>query len=243
MLSLAKDFRYADDFAREYGVKMLTYGPPGSGKTPLLNTAPRPVLMAVEPGLLSMLGMKIPTIVCETPARVDEFFDWLFRSSEAGQFDTVGIDSGSEIAEMIATEELSKKSASGAKVDGKAAYGAMSRRVYDKYLQPLYKMRNKHAYIICKRGLRTVSGIEKTVPYWPGRDLYTRVPHLYDTIAYLDTVQHITPQGLQTFQALRCRGTVEIEARARSPFVNELEPCDLGALFNKCMSSQGYGAR
>lgn len=239
MLTLAKDFRYADDFAREHGVKMLCYGPPGIGKTPLLNTAPRPVLMASEPGLLSMLGSKIPTVVCETPARVDEFFQWLFGSAEAGQFDTVGIDSGSEIAEICVTEELSKKSNSGAKVDGKAAYGAMSRRVYDKYLLPLYKMKQKHAYIICKRGFRTIGGIEKAVPLWPGKDLYSRVPHLYDTVAYMDNVQQITAQGLQSFFALRCRASVDIEARARSPFVNELEPCDLGALFNKCMTSQG----
>lgn len=239
MLSLAKDFKPADEFARMYGVKMINYGPPGSGKTPLLNTAPRPVLMAVEPGLLSMQGSKIPTIICETPSRVDEFFKWLFGSNEAGNFDTVGIDSGSELAEMIATEELSKKSNSGAKVDGKAAYGAMSRRVYDNYLRPLYMMKYKHAYIICKRGLRTTGGIEKTVPYWPGRDLYTRVPHLYDTVTYMDNVQMVTPQGLQSFPALRTRPTHDIEARARSPYLNELEPCDLGALFNKCMSTQG----
>lgn len=239
MISLANDFRPADEFARSYGVKMIAYGPPGIGKTPLLNTAPRPVLMATEPGLLSMLGSQIPTIVCETPQRVDQFFEWLFGSAEARNFDTVGMDSGSELAEMITTEELSKKSNSGAKVDGKAAYGAMSRRVYDKYLMPLYRLKQKHVYLVCKRGFRTIGGIEKAVPLWPGKDLYSRVPHLYDTVAYMDTVQQITAQGLQQFQALRCRASTDIEARARSPYVNELEPCDLGALFNKCMSTQG----
>ena len=149
MISLANDFRPADDFARMYGVKMLNYGPPGSGKTPLLNTAPRPVLLAVEPGLLSMRGSNIPTYFASTPKHYDDFFAWLLGSNEARNFDTVGIDSISEMAERIATEELSKKSSSGNKVDGKAAYGAMARRVYDDYLMKLFMLQQKHAYLIC----------------------------------------------------------------------------------------------
>jgi AAA domain len=57
----AKDLRPAGSFAQQYGVKMIAYGPPGAGKTPLINTAPRPILLIVEPGMLSMKGSTVPS--------------------------------------------------------------------------------------------------------------------------------------------------------------------------------------
>ena len=231
------DLRPADDFAKQYGVKSLCYGPPGAGKTPLIKTAPRPVLLALEPGLLSMKGSNVPTWIAPTMKEVDEFFKWFFGSNESSNFDTLCIDSVSELAERIATEELNKKSNSGNKVDGKAAYGAMSRKVYENYLQPLYMYPNKHIYLTAKRGIRDVAGMEKSVPYFPGRDLYTKIPHLYDNLIYLDEVMMQGQNGLPTkVMAMRCRATPIIEARARSPQIAELEACDLGQFFQKCMA-------
>lgn len=115
------DLQPAGNFARQYGVKMLAYGPPGSGKTPLINTAPRPVLLITEPGMLSMREVpyrqEAPTV-----ERIDEFFDWLFRSNESRNFDTVGVDSTSQLAEIVVKAELKRNR------DGRKAYGEMARR-------------------------------------------------------------------------------------------------------------------
>src|SRR4051794_11666434 len=112
----------ASQLAQRFGVKALAYGPPGSGKTPIFNTAPRPVMCVVEPGMLSMRSSSIPCWEAYTAEKIDEFFDWLFTSREAANFDSVGIDSISQLAEIILTQELDPKR----NKDGRAAYGKMS---------------------------------------------------------------------------------------------------------------------
>ena len=86
MISL-QDFKPAREFARSYGVKALIYGAAGTGKTPILNTAPRPVLLACETGLLSMRNSNIPTFQALGVSKIKEFFDWLEKSSEAKNLD------------------------------------------------------------------------------------------------------------------------------------------------------------
>ncbi|MCP5883106.1 ATP-binding protein, partial [Klebsiella pneumoniae] len=67
----------ASQLTRRYGVKSVVFGGPGAGKTPLMQTAPRPVLLVTEPGMLSMRGSNIPCWEAPTPARINEFFEWL----------------------------------------------------------------------------------------------------------------------------------------------------------------------
>ncbi|WBF76860.1 hypothetical protein PSV3_00158 [Septimatrevirus PSV32] len=88
----------ASQLARRYGVKSVVFGAPGSGKTPLINTAPRPVLLVTEPGMLSMRGSNVPAWEAYSPALIVEFFEWFMKSREAANFDTLGIDSISNIA-------------------------------------------------------------------------------------------------------------------------------------------------
>lgn len=232
MVSMA-NFIPASQLARQYGVKGLYYGPAGGGKTPLLTTAPRPLLLAIEPGLGSMRKSPIPTCNAVNNIKmVDEFFAWLMGSAEVRNFDTIGLDSGSYLAELIRIEETSQKSNSGNKVDGKAAYGKISERTY-KYLAQLYALKEKHVYLVCKQGKADINGIEMTVPYFPGKDLYATVPGLYDLIAQVDL--HQVP-GFGLSKAIRCIGNMTTLARNRTGNLAEFEPCNLTALFNKAMS-------
>lgn len=215
-------FAPAGSFAQQFGVKALCYGPPGGGKTPLLNTAPRPVLLAIEPGLLSMRGSTIPTCMADTPALIDDFFKWLFNSREADAYDTVGIDSVSEMSYRYLVPELS------ANKDGRKAYGEMSKKVFP-HLSNLYYMRNKHAYLIAKQ---TFDDAGKRVPQFEGRDLGSKVPHMYDEILHLAKV-NLPNVGEVT--AFRTRDTFDISARDRSGRLDEFEQPHLGNLFNKIL--------
>lgn len=226
------DFRPARDFARRYGAKSMAFGKPGVGKTPVFNTAPRPLLMVCEPGMLSMRNSSIPAIDCFTAQRIDEFFAWLFGSQESRNFDTIGIDSTSQLAEIILDEELGGKSKSGNKRDGREAYGAMSRRVMA-HLNGLFFMQQKHTYLICKQGYRELDGFTMRVPYFPGQELPTKVPHLYDVIMHLD-VQSVPNVG--QVKAFRCAASFDTVARDRSGNLAEFEPPDLTAIFKKVMS-------
>ncbi|AXC34302.1 Sak4-like ssDNA annealing protein [Escherichia phage Shy] len=223
-----RDLRPAGDFARQYGVKMLAYGPPGSGKTPLINTAPRPVLLITEPGMLSMRGSTVPAWEAPTVERIDEFFDWLFRSNESKGFDTVGVDSVSQLAEIVVKAELKRNR------DGRKAYGEMARKVLD-HLTGLYYMQQKHTYLIAKQAMAEEEGTQVKKPYFPGQELGIQVPHLYDLIGH---VAKTTVPGVQSqVLAIRTAPTFGINApRDRSGRLNELEQPDLTALFKKAMS-------
>lgn len=233
----ASDLRPAYEFAQSYGVKAICYGPPGTGKTPAISSAPRPILCAIEPGMLSMRGSNVPTWQADTPERIEEFFKFLAESSEAKNFDTIGIDSASEMAEVFLNEELGKKSKSGNKVNGEAAYGEMATRTYEK-LNQLFFTKEKNVYLICKQALINEgtedAPIIKKRPHFPGKVLNVKVPHLYDEILHLAEVQ--VPQ-VGKVKAFRTRESFDVMARDRSGKLGEYEPTDLSALFAKCMSN------
>ena len=84
------DLKPASALALRLGVKCVAYGPPGSGKTPISNTAPNPVMLVTEPGMLSMRKSPIQHAYdAYTPDRIDQFFEWFFKSAETKNFDTL----------------------------------------------------------------------------------------------------------------------------------------------------------
>lgn len=219
------DLKPANSFAIKYGVKSVIYGPPGSAKTPVINTAPRPVMLATEPGLLSMRGSTVPTWPAFTADKIDEFFRWLFHSGEAKNFDTVAVDSTSQMCEvyLMQAQKTNKH--------GLQAYGEMARNVMDQ-LRGLYYLENKHAYLIAKQEIINENGITFARPYFPGKQLPVEVPHLYDQILQLKI--HNMP-GIGTYPAFRCRASLDAVSRDRTGLLNEFEPPDFGAIVRKVM--------
>lgn len=220
-----KSLRPARDFALMYGVKALIYGPPGSAKTPTFNTAPRPLLLACEPGMLSMRNSNIPTWCGFTAATVDEFFKWFFNSNEVKNFDTVGVDSTSQMAEIYLSDAKKNNK------HGLKAYGEMAEKVLD-HLNGLYFAQQKHTYLIAKEAAVDDNGVRVRKPYFPGQQLPVEVPHKYDVITRLAI--HNIP-GLGQKLGFRCIGSLEETARNRTGTLNEFEPPDFNALINKAM--------
>lgn len=205
----------------------------------MVTTAPRPVICVVEPGMLSMRNSNLPAWEAFDAAKFDEFMKWALTSAEARNFDTIAIDSVSQIAEIILTEELKKNK------DPRKAYGEMSRRVME-HVNSLYFAPNKHIYMICKQGsvetgkqtiveggVFRVESIIQRRPYFPGQDLNIKVPHLFDEIVYVGRVT--LPGQNKEVVGLRTVETSEFLARDRSGNLAEIEPPDLTALFNKAM--------
>lgn len=219
------ELKPASSFANNVGVKAIIYGPAGSGKTPVFNTAPRPVLLACEPGLLSMKGSQVPTFKADHARHIDDFFAWFFNSKEANTFDTLGLDSASEMCEhyLRAAEKTNKH--------GLAAYGEMAENVL-KQLDLLYQMPYKHAYIIAKQEILPVKGINYARPYYPGKQLPVQMPHKYDGIFQLDV--HNVP-GVGQVKAFRCQGSIDAMARDRTGNLSEYEQPDFGKLVTKAI--------
>lgn len=217
----AKDLKPASEFAALYGAKALIYGAPGSGKTPIVNTCPRPVLLACEPGLLSMRGSNVPTCQAFTPAAIDDFFKWVFNSNEAKAFDTIAIDSTSQMADIYLQDALKRIK------HGMQAYGEMAKNVMD-HLRPLFFMPQKHTYLICKQEVE--AGMAR--PWFPGKQLNVDVPHMYDLILHLG-IKNVPLVG-QT-KAFQCNESFDFLCRNRTGTLNDYEQPDFGQIVRKVM--------
>ena len=217
----AKDLKPASALALRLGVKMLNYGPPGSGKTPIVNTAPRPVLCVTEPGMLSMRTSTVPAWEAYSVNKIKEFFEWSLNSTEMKNFDTICIDSISQMAETYLTEAKTKYA------HGQQAYGKMAEDMMN-WITKLYYLPNKHIYLT---GKLDVTDGEKR-PYFPGKELNVKVPHLYDIIGYMDFA---TIPSIGTVKAIRCQPMFGLFARDRSGNLSKYEEPNLTKLFTKAM--------
>ena len=222
----AKDLKPAGQLAQYYGVKCLVFGGAGSGKTPIFNTAPRPLLLAVEPGMLSMRGSTVPAWEAKTKPRIEEFFKWFFSSAEANNYDTLGIDSLSQMAEIYIEDALKFNS------HGLKAYGQMATEVM-KHVNDLYYHPRKNLYLIAKQTTIEESGAQKRKPYFPGKDLNVKIPHLFDEILHLG--MHNIPGIIGQQKAFCTAEQFDIFARDRSGRLDAFEQPDLTNIFRKCM--------
>lgn len=222
------DLRAANEYAQSSGVKAVIFGAAGSGKTPLIATAPRPVLLATEPGMLSLKGCNVPTYQAYTAAKIDEFFAWLKNSNETKNFDTIAVDSTSQMADIYLQE--AKKTIK----HGLQQYGDMAERTM-KNLRDLYFLQQKHTYLIAKEEIKTVNNTNYRRPFFPGQLLPIEVPHQFDAILHLAKVNILGVQGEQL--AFRCVGSYDVMARERTGKAAEFEQPHFGNLVTKLMSS------
>jgi len=215
--------------ARLHGVKMLVHGRAGSGKTPLCATAPEPLIISAEAGLLSLAAYEIPTIKITSYADIDEAYNFVAHSAEARRFWTVCLDSVTEIAEQcLATEKTKNK-------DPRRAYGEMQ----DKMIPLIKKFRDlpgRHVYFSCKQEWQKdeVTGISRYSPSMPGRQVGPQLPYLFDEVFSLEVGE--TAEG-QQFRYLRTRLNLQYEARDRSGRLAEFEEPHLGKIIEKILAT------
>lgn len=102
------------------GVKLLVYGAAGVGKTALIATLPNPIVLSAEGGLLSLQSADLPYIDVASLDDLREAYAWCKDSAEAKVYESICLDSISEVAEVVLQRELK------ANKDGRAAYGEMN---------------------------------------------------------------------------------------------------------------------
>jgi hypothetical protein len=225
-----KELKPISQLAARYGVKSVVFGEPGSGKTPVaIKTAPRPILLATEPGLLSVRDVTtVPGVLATTGPAIRDFLTWFTSSAEARGFDTLVTDSVSQWAEIVLAEKLAVNK------DGRKAYGEMAQDVM-KYLRDLYYQQQKHIVLVTKQTYIDENGIPVRKPYFPGKELYVQVPHLYDLFMHLGKIPPGTPNYPEGQLAFRTRSAWDVFARDRSGNLSEFEFPDFNAIFTKAM--------
>lgn len=219
----------AYELAKRNGIKQLLYGPPGEGKTPLLDTLKdwNPIVCAIERGYLSMSHSAIGCFKADTIVQVRDWAQWVLTSKEAQQFGVKCIDSGSHLAEVALSTAEGKTTKGGNENRGKQAYGEMSREVMS-ILEPLYHA-PIHLVVLAKESRD--EGQKR--PFFPGKDLDSKIPHLFTWIARLG---RYSING-QTHKALLNRGDdYSFLAREQTGRLEQYEQPDLGYLFNKLLA-------
>ncbi len=206
------------------GVKVLVYGQAGAGKTTLIRTAPAPLILSAEAGLLSLAGTDIPFIEIHSIAELGEVGQWITQSKEAAQFKTICLDSISEIAEVCLSE--AKQSLK----DGRAAYGEMAEQM-SKVIRAYRDIPGRNIYFTAKMDKsESDTGARLFAPSMPGKTLTQQLPYFFDEVLALRLV---TDKDGNTGRALMCAPDTMWTAKDRSSRLAAWEPADLGAIFEK----------
>jgi len=82
------------------GANILLYGQAGIGKTTSLRTLPNPIILSAEAGMLSLKDHDVTFAKIMTLKDVREAFAWLRSSDEAKQYQSICIDSLSELCDI-----------------------------------------------------------------------------------------------------------------------------------------------
>lgn len=217
------------NLSSQMGVKCLGYGRAGVGKTRLCASAPNPIVLSAEKGLLSLKQFRLPYIEINGIKSLAEAYDWILKSAEAKKFDTICLDSVSEMAEQVISEEGEKTR------DPRKLYPEYQRKMTD-LLRDYRDIPQKHIYFIAKE-TKTQSSDNTIIagPSFPGKALPEAAPYFFDQVFQI--VAHTDPQTQQTQNMLKCRADFGSEGKDRSGALSLWEPYDLSAMFRKIMAT------
>lgn len=208
------------------GVKMLVYGKAGRGKTTLCATCPNPIIFSAESGLLALTNHQLPYAEIRTIKDLQDAFDWARTSAEARQFQTLCLDSLSEIAEVVLSN------AKGQVKDPRQAYGELIEKM-TMTIRSFRDLPGYHVYMSAKQETvkDDLSGVVLNMPSMPGSKLGQQLPYFFDEVFQLDIGKD--PATQQTYRYLRTQPDFQNDAKDRSGRLDPIEYPDLGNVIKK----------
>jgi phage nucleotide-binding protein len=206
------------------GVKVLVYGAAGSGKTSLIPTLPSPVVLSAEGGLLSIADSDVPFIEVKDMETLQEAYQWLAGSDEAKPFQSVALDSISEIAEVVLNAEKKKAK------DPRQAYGALQEIMQD-MIRAFRDLPGRHVYFSAKlEKQQDEMGRILYSPSMPGNKVGQMLPYFFDEVLALRVERDA--EGVPQ-RALMAEPDGIWTAKDRSGKLDAWEAPDLGAIIDK----------
>lgn len=214
--------------AAQQGVKALIYGRSGAGKTFMARTAPSPIVLSAESGLLSLRDVEIPVISIKVLKDLYDVHAWLTHAHEARQYWTIYIDSISEIAEVVLAN--AKKTSK----DPRQAYGQLIEESMAAF-RAYRDLPMRHVVMLAKQELvqDEVSKITLYGPSMPGSKLGPALPYLFDEVFRLGIGQG--PDG-KPYRFLQTHPDMQYDAKDRSGKLDPIEPPDITHIFNKILA-------
>jgi phage nucleotide-binding protein len=206
------------------GVKVLVYGQAGAGKTSLIKTLPNPIALSAEGGLLSIQDADLPYIEIGDMETLRDAWKWITESAEAREYQSVALDSISEIAEVVLNSE--KK----ATKDPRQAYGAMQEQMAD-IIRAFRDIPARHVYMSAKlEKSQDEMGRMLYAPSMPGNKTGQSLPYFFDEVLAL----RVEKDGDgNTQRALMCDSDGLWLAKDRSGKLAAWEAPDLAEIIKK----------
>lgn len=206
------------------GIKVLVYGKGGIGKTKLMGTAPKPLVLSCEGGLLSLEEDDIPYIKIETVEDIYEAYDYIV-GRKGRKYETIGLDSFSEMAEVVLADHKKNEK------DARQAYMKMADEMYD-IVRKFRDIKGKNVVFSAKRMSKADAdtGLTMYVPSAPGQAVPDFLPYQFDEVFYMTF--HEKDNG-QKQRVLITETSYEHDAKDRSGKLNKMERPNLTKIFRK----------
>lgn len=206
------------------GVKVLVYGQAGAGKTRLITTLPKPLVLSAEAGLLSLAGEDIPFIQITSMGELQEAYRYITESDDAAGFESVVLDSISEIGETCLNAELKRAK------DPRQAYGETQHVVSD-LIRAFRDLPKRHVYFSAKlEKQQDEMGRILYQPSMPGNKMGQSLPYFFDEVLALRMEKDA--EGVMQ-RALMCESDGLWQSKDRSGKLDMWEAPDLGAVIGK----------
>lgn len=206
-------------------IKVLVYGKSGMGKTHLISTLEKPLVLSVESGLLTLRKHNIPFMTVKTRQDLLDTYQWLISDPRTREsFHTICLDSISEMAEMCLAEiKLTTK-------DGRQQYGILNEQM----AQIIRDFRDLpfNVYFSAKQEYDKdeFTGMLINRASMPGKTLAASLPYYFDEVFQIYTAT--LPNGT-SYRALRTAADPANDAKDRSSVLAPVEEPHLGKIFAK----------
>ena len=176
-----------EQLVEKQGAKILAYGAAGAGKTKLCASAPGKVLvLSAEAGLLSIRDAKnVDAVELKEAAEVMEFH----KALDTGEleYDTVCLDSISEISEILLNHEKSKSK------DARQAYMEVQNSVTN--VMRAFRDLQMNVIFICKMDKTIVENTVSFEPKMVGAKLGQAITYFFDEVLALRVIEDQDEEG------------------------------------------------
>ena len=219
---------YSDKIEHAERLVTIVYGRSGVGKTKLVATCPKPLLVDFEGKLLALRNNHIPVYTVRSYQEFGAMFKFLQAAKE---FETYYFDSLSQVAQFILLEKRKRYP------NMQKAYGEMALEVIEFY--QVAKTLAGNVIFTCKEKEEGIA-IPRVVPNLPGRVANYEMPYNVSLLFRLAIAE--AEEGEETRRVLQTRPTETVEAKDLSEMLDMFEEPDLTKIFNKIASGVQNGS-
>jgi phage nucleotide-binding protein len=214
------------------GIKALIYSEPGNGKTTLAATLDlkRTLIISFESGLLSILDEKgfedLQYVEPSNLSDLKDIYDNLKNNKDlAAKYDTIFIDSLSEISDMMLEALKQDPTVYTGMKDNMKLYMINQEKVVG-IAKSFRDLKGYNVIMTALAATKTTNMVEKLLPSMAGQKLADKLPPLYDFVWYLE----VTSDGVRR---LITQPTSSITAKSRSRKLESAEEPNLGNILLK----------